>query len=191
MNKKSDPLDIDFPKDDIECWERYPKYRWVYELSRLLDSQNIKWSPYEVGSLPDRELNIELKSIKPLIRQSGLIYIKKPSGNHMFTELYVTKGEIKFLRHIDPDTDKELDSPIGEIELRINAFMTLYFQKFTGVMTIETYGHEILRVRLRPYIDISLETNQEIIKLAKRIYKKIDITINGLADRDIHETLAS
>lgn len=46
--------EIDFPQDDVECWDRYPKHRWVYDLSRLLDTQNIKWSPFETSSLNDR-----------------------------------------------------------------------------------------------------------------------------------------
>lgn len=191
MHRKTDTQDFDIPRDDIECWDRYPKHRWVYELSRLLDAQNIKWSPFEIDSLPDRELNIDMYSRKPLIRQPGYIYMKKSDGRHILTEMYITKGEIKLMRHIDPDTKLELPSLIGEVELRLNAFVTLYFQKFTGVVGIETYANEIYRVQLRPHVDITSETNQEVVKLAKRIYKKSDITAIGLTDRATHETLAS
>jgi hypothetical protein len=191
MHRKTDTIEFDIPKDDIECWERYPKHRWVYELSRLLDAQSIKWSPYEVDSLPNRELNIDMVSRKALVRQPGYIYMKKSEGQHMLTEMYITKGEIKLMRHIDPITKKELPSLIGEVELRLNAFVTLYFQKFTGVVGVETNANEIFRIQLRPYVDINVETNQEVVKLAKRIYKKTDVTVFGLADRAIHETLAS
>ena len=171
--------------------ERYPKHRWVYELSRLLDAQSIKWSPYAVDSLPDRELNIDLHSNQTLVRQPGYIYTKKAEGRHILTEMFITKGEIKLMRHIDPDTRKELASLIGEVELRLNAFATLYFQKFTGVVGVETYSNEIFRLQLRPHVDIINDTNQEVVKLAKRIYKKTDATAIGLTDRAIHETLAS
>jgi len=191
MHRKTDTQELDIPKDDIECWERYPKHRWIYEMSRLFDAQNIKWSPYEVESLPDRELNIDLMSSKTSVRQPGYIYTKKPEGRHIYTELYVTKGEIKLMRHIDPETGKVLGSLIGEVELRLNAFVTLYFQKFTGVITAETYANEIFRIRLRPYFSTSLETDQDVIKLIKRIYKRTDITLSGLTDRVLHETLAS
>ncbi len=189
MHKKIDVQEPDIPKDDIDCWERYPKHRWVYDLSRLLDAQNIKWSPYEVSTLPDRELNIRLETEKDLIRQPGFIYTKKPEGIHTYTELYILRGEIKLIRHIDPDTGKQIESLFGEVELRLNAFVTLYFQKFTGVITAETWANEIFRVRLCPYIGV--ETNQEIKKLIKRIYKKHDLTFHGLADRAFHESLAS
>lgn len=190
MHKKIDTNELDIPKDDIECWERYPKHHWVYDLSRILDAQNIKWSPYEIDGL-ERELNIEMISNKPIVKQPGYIYTKRLDGRHMITETYITKGEIKLMRHVDPDSKKEIIGLIGEIDLRINAFVTLYFQKFTGVITYETYANEIFRIRLRPYIDISLEANQEVIKLVKRIYKKSDLSVIGLVDRSIHETLAS
>jgi hypothetical protein len=190
MHKKNDTHDLDIPKDDIDCWERYSKHHWVYDLSRILDAQNIKWSPYEIEGL-DRELNIDLISNNPVVKQPGYIYIKKLDGRHTITETYITKGEIKLMRHIDPETKKEISGLIGELDLRINAFVTLYFQKFTGVISYETYANEIFRIRLRPYLDISLEANQEVIRLMKRIYKKVDVSINGLTDQSIHETLAS
>ena len=191
MHRRTDTQELNIPKDDIECWERYPKHHWMYDLSRLLDVQNIKWSPFEDPDLPDRELNIEMISSRAIVRQPGYIYIKKQEGPRMYTELYIVNGEIKKMRHINPETFKELDSLNGEIELRLNAFTTLHFQKFTGIITAETYANEIFRIRLRPYTSLDTETNQEITKLAKRIYKKTDIILSGLTDRVLHETLTS
>jgi hypothetical protein len=176
MHRKTDTADFGIPNDDIECWERYPKYRWVYELSRLLDAQSIKWSPYEIDSLPDRELNIDLHSNQTIVHQPGYIYTKRAKGRHILTEMFISKGEIRLMRHIDPNTHKELPSLVGEVELRLNAFATLYFQKFTGVVGVETYSNEIFRLQLRPHVDIIRDTNQEVVKLAKRIYKKVDVT---------------
>lgn len=190
MHRKTDMNEFNIPKDDIECWERYPKHHWVYDLSRLLDAQNIKWSPYLIDGLT-RELNVDLISMQPVVKQPGFIYVKHPEGRHITTEIYIAKGDIKLMRHINVDTGEILESLIGEVELRLSAFMTLHFQKFTGVITAETYGNEIFRVRLRPFRDISLEANQDVIKLVKRIYKKTDITLSGLTDRALHETLAS
>lgn len=191
MHKKTDLNELDIPKDDIECWERYPKHRWVYDLSRLLDAQNIEWSPYEVESMPDREINIKLISDKPNTRQPGFIYLKKPEGRHITTEVYIAKGEIKLMRHIDPTSRLEMETLFGELELRLNSFVTRYFQKFTGVITVETLGNVMARIRLSGESDINRETNQEVVKLIKRIYKKTDITLNGLTDRILQETIAS
>jgi len=191
MQKKTDTSELDIPKDDIDCWERYPKHHWVYDLSRLLDAQHIGWSPYEVSMYPYRELNMKLVSEMTVIRQFGFIYIKPPEGDHLITEVYITKGEVKIIRHIDQNTGKELPNLVGEVELRLSAFVTLHFAKFTGVITCETHGHDIHRIQLRAYSDLSLTTDSEIIKLTKRIYKRTDITLNGLTDRILHESLAS
>src|SRR5271165_2933417 len=101
MHKKTDTNELDIPKDDIDCWERYPKHRWVYDLSRLLDAQNIKWSPYEISTLPDKEKNMRLHTTKDLVFQPGYIWFKRPEGRHTITEMYLIKGEIKLMRHID------------------------------------------------------------------------------------------
>jgi len=42
MDKQS--IDIKIPLNDVDCWYLYPKHNWVYDASRLFDSQNIKWS---------------------------------------------------------------------------------------------------------------------------------------------------
>ena len=191
MHKKIDIQELDIPKDDIECWERYTKLHWVYDLSRLLDAQNIKWSPYSVGELIHAEPNMILYSDKNYQIDSGQIYLKKPNGNHLFTELYIAKGEIKLIRHINPETGEELPTLSGEIQLRLSAFTSLHLHKFTGVFTAETWTNDIFRIRLCPHADINYETNQEVIKLVKRIYKKIDVNINGLTDQVLQETFAS
>jgi hypothetical protein len=191
MQKKLDIHELDIPADDIDCWNRYPKHRWVYELSRLLDSQNIRWSPFQNEIFLDREINISLKTDKNINIHPGFIFLRKPQGNSLITEAYIIKGEIKLLRHIDPSSDKELSQLIGQIELRISAFITLYFQKFTGVISFETLSNDIFGIKLRPYLDITIDKNPEVIKFIKRIYKKIDLNINGLTDRVIHETFAT
>jgi len=191
MQKKTDTSELDIPKDDIDCWERYPKHHWVYDLSRLLDAQHIGWSPYEVSMYPYRTLNMILFTNQTIIRQPGFIYIKPSEGDHLISEVFIAKGEIKLIRHIDPKTGVGLPNLVGEVELRLNAFVTLHFAKFTGVITCETYGHDIRRIQLRAHSDLSLTTDSEIIKLTKRIYKRSDVTLNGLTDRILHETLAS
>jgi len=191
MQKKINISDLDIPQDDIECWEKYPKHHWVYDMSRVLDAQNIKWSPFFVNELPDKELNLHLMSHKTVIRQPGYIYTHEPTGKHTISETYVVKGEIKHLRHIDPDSGKIADVLIGEIELRINAFVSLYFQKFTGIISFECHSNEIFRIRLRSHTDIHSETDVDVLKLIKRIYKRTNVMLSGPVDHDLHETLTT
>jgi len=191
MQKKTDIQEFDIPKDDIECWTRYPKHRWVYERSRIYDSQNIAWSPFPTDEFSHQVTNIRLVSENHVAYNPGTIFTKPKHGLEIITEVFISKGEIKHMRHISPVTGKELPGLIGEIELRLNAFVTLHFLRFTGVISVETYSNEIHSIRLMPYLDLSQEENQNILKIAKRIYKKNEITINGLTDRALHNELAS
>ena len=189
MNKKTFLKDLDVPQDDDDCWAKYPKHRWVYEATRLLDSQNIHWSLFQTETEKYAIKNIDLKSKNTY--HPGYIYIKALEGRQLFTEVFIVRGEIKHIRHIYPSSGEVLKELIGEFELRIDAFVTLHFRMFTGIITSETFSNDIYRIQLRPQSDLGQESNNEIIRLLKRIYKKADITINGLTDRVLHETLAS
>jgi hypothetical protein len=191
MQKKTDIQDLDIPKDDVECWKRYPKHRWVYERSRIYDAQNIAWSPFPTPELNRQVTNIQLVSDTHVSYNPGTVFTKQKHGLEMITEVFIVKGEIKHMRHINVTSGKELPGLIGEVELRLNAFVTLHFVRFTGVISVETHGNEIQHIRLMPHLDLSQEDNQNILKIAKRIYKKNEITINGLTDRALHNELAS
>lgn len=188
MHRKTDISDLDIPATDYECWNRYPKQRWVYEKTRLFDSQNIQWSMLPMADLNTPIQNISISNaVNP-----GTIYIKRPEGLHLFTEVYIAKGEIRLMRHIMPETGEIMSSLNGEIELRTNAFITLYFSKFTGVISIETYNSDIFAVKLKSHSDLSQTNNQEITKLIKKIYRKTEVQqLNGLTDRATQELLAS
>jgi hypothetical protein len=192
MQKKSYIQEFNIPKDDIECWNRYPKHKWVYDLSRVLDAQNIKWSPFRTGILRHKINNMQLMSSDiDITIESAFIFIDKQEGLNVMTEVYISKGEIKLLKHFDKQTQKEIEVFIGNVELRINAFISIHFQKFNGIITIESLGNCIMGISLRPYADISTDINSETYKLTKKIYKKTDVIINGLSDQVIRETIAS
>ena len=191
MHRRTETYELNIPTDDIECWDRYPKHRWVYELSRLLDAQNIKWSPFKTDSLECRVVNLCLATFKKVLYEPGYIYIEQPHGLEIVSEVYITKGDIKLTRHFDKKNQEEIQEYSGNIELRINAFVSMHFQKFTGIISLDSIGNDIMAIRLRPYRESHLNTDTEIIKLIKRIYKKTDIILSGLTDQVIHETLTS
>lgn len=168
------------PIDDIKCWEKYHAHNWVYDLSRLLDAQNIKWSPYKTSALNYPMFNMALfvPDTNEYIsnHEPGYIYITEPVGDIILTEVYIIKGEIKLMRHIDQITKTEIPNLVGEVELRLNAFVTLYFQKFTGVFCAKTYQNNIYGISLKP-LNIPNETNLEVQKLIKKIYKKNEINL--------------
>jgi hypothetical protein len=191
MQKKIDINELDIPQDDIEAWERYPKYHWVYDVSRLLDAQHIKWSPFRTPELDAKIINMKLESKNLVSYEPSVIFVKAPEGTELVSEAYITKGEIKLLRHIDKQTREEIDGIVGEVELRLNAFVTLHLQKFTGVISVNSIGPDMYQMRLRPFSELSIDTNTEVVKLKKRIYKKLDMHVSGPTAQVFRESIAS
>ena len=192
MHKKIEINELDIPRDDVECWERYPKHKWVYDISRLLDSQNIKWSPFKTNDLQNMIANMYLESVDSVAYAPGWIYINNPFGKQILSEVYIIKGEIKHIRYVDNITKTQLADNVGDVELRISAFVTMHFQKFTGVISVETIGNDIYSIRLKPISGLSLTIDANIAKLVKRIYKKNDLVhITGLSDHTLQESYAS
>ena len=74
-------MTIDIPKDDIECIEKYPKYKWVYDTSRVLDAQNVKWSIFKSENMSKMIQNIHLETSEPLEYHSGYIYVDNNYSN--------------------------------------------------------------------------------------------------------------
>jgi hypothetical protein len=171
MNKRLQLEELDIPTDDLDCWTRYPKHRWVYDLSRVLDSQGIFWSPINLPGLI-KLANLVLETDQQLPADQGNIYIEEPSGTHRHTDVYITKGSIKLLKFTDAETGQELTEIDGELEIKINAFISMHFTKYTGVVSLETYRNQIFRVQLRPRSHLSEKSNIDIVKISKKIFKR-------------------
>jgi hypothetical protein len=186
MHRKTDINELYIPHDDVECWNRYPKHRWVYDLSRVLDAQNIRWSPWSTPEFKNLTGNLNLETPLGISYQTADIHFNLPDRHKLKTEVFIIRGDVKHLRHINPTIDNT-----GDAEIRIIAFVSMHFHKFTGVITIETYGSDIFFVALRPLAAHIDETDTEVVKLLKRIYKKSDVSISGPSDQVLHETLAS
>lgn len=192
MNKRVDINDLDIPADDIDCWHRYPKYRWVYDISRLLDSQNIKWTPFNDTELGHKIPAMHFDTTKHVEYEPAYIYINQRHEELVVSEVYIIKGEIRHIRHFNATTMQQMSEDIGNVELRISAFASIHFQKFTGVISTRTFGNDIYSILLRPMSEFGLETNADIAKLIKRIYKKNDLShVSGLTDHTLHESTAS
>lgn len=174
MHKRIDIQDLDIPIDDYECWNKYPKHRWVYERTRLFDAQDIKWSPWQTENLTDFVdiINLCDKTGMPT-RISGRIFTEEMRELQIINEIFIIKGDIKLINQYKDDI--KLENLIGDLELRLNAFIVMHFIKFTGVITATTVGHNIIDVRLHPHKDTL--SNPDTLKLLKKIYKKNELII--------------
>lgn len=188
MNKRNETKDLDIPIDDIDCMSRYPKQKWVYDLTRLLDSQSVPWSLIKTSEFSQVQWIFDLEHQTEAV-QTGEIYLKPSDRQPVYTEVFVIKGEIKKHRHLSESLE-ELDQNITEIDIRITAFVNLHFGKFTGVCVFKSVGNTITQVRLRPCQARYKQSSSDYLRLISRIYKK-PLIITGLTDRDLRESLAS
>ena len=162
---------VDIPLNDEVAYELYPKYNWVYSTSRLLDFQSIKWSPFAMGSLtyPLQEFTVASGDSR-----SGVIYTSELHGEALTTDVAVMKGDIKWAAHHHIEDGKKVlvENLRGDIELRISAMATMHFQKFAGVISVDTIGPTIIAVRLRMSTDVVDQYPEDWIKRVLRIYNR-------------------
>ena len=164
---------VDIPLNDEVAYKLYPKYNWVYSTSRLLDFQHIEWSPFVMGDLTHKLYEFPF-NIGPA-SQTGCIYISEPEGDKLTTDVAIMKGQIKWAKHhiINEDGDKELlDELRGGLELRISALATMHFQKFAGVISVDTIGSVIVAVRLCMTADVVDQYEDDWLKRVLRIYNR-------------------
>lgn len=159
---------IDIPLNDEVAYKLYPKYNWVYSTSRLLDFQNITWTPFGGG-----EFTL-MHSEFPVTGGGGAIYTKPMPGDKLTTDIAIMKGSIKWAKHHNVvDGEKQvLDELRGDIELRISALATMHFRKFAGVISVDTIGNAIVGVRLCMTADVVDQYEEDWLKRVLRIYNR-------------------
>lgn len=171
--------DYDIIISDIDAWNAYPKFHWMYSTTALLDAQNIKWAPFETADL-DQGIpaftvglaKVYIESCSELDPSECSIFIANMSDRYIRTEALIRKGQLKWFAHFDQVTHKFDESVIGEVDLRINAFVTLYFKKFNGIVSFETYGSNIVGVKLRPTVKLIPEYPANVFNNLKRLFPK-------------------
>lgn len=167
----------DIPLTDYAAWNMYPKYRWIYSTSRLLDLQNIVWSPFYSSALcasleeftADNQTGNMLEEWAPNALSDGqtvfgAIFVKPIIGECLTTDAVILKGELKWLAHHTRKADldnnrmqvgkKVLADIRGDIELRISALAKMALPKYTGVVSVDTIGTTIVSARLRMTPDV-------------------------------------
>lgn len=168
----------EIPTDHKSSWDKYPKFRWVYETTRLLDMQGIEWSPYRSESyvnglnMFNYGLPLGLLDWANSVNGSVVAWVPKLKPEVLMTTVAIFKGEAKYFKHVDVG-DVILDNLNGDIELRINAMLSLHFQKFTGVIDVQTFGKDIVAVNL--YVSeaqyrLLNDADPELFKHIVRIY---------------------
>ncbi len=159
---------VDIPLNDEVAYKLYTKYNWVYSTSRLLDFQKVEWTPFGGGEFTHQHPEF------PVI-PTAMVYTKQLAGEKLTTDVAVMKGDIKWAKHhiINEKGEKEvLDELRGGVELRISALTTMHFQKFAGVISVDTVGDVIVAVRLCMTADVVDQYPEDWLKRVLRIYNR-------------------
>lgn len=159
---------VDIPLNDEVAYKLYPKYNWVYSTSRLLDFQKVEWTPFGGGQFTHQHAEFP-------VTPTAVIYTQPLEGEKLTTDVAVMKGDIKWAKHhiINDDGKPEvLDDLRGDVELRISALTTMHFQKFAGVISVDTIGSVIVAVRLCMTVDVIDQYPEDWLKRVLRIYNR-------------------
>lgn len=183
----------DIPLTDQAAWGLYPKHRWVYSTSRLLDLQNIEWSLFysdvfcaSLEELGGQRVFTEQELWPGVLKDGdtmhGTIFIKPLEGDSLTTDVVVLKGELKWLAHHTHAVaerknhvvvgKKVLPDVRGELDLRISALTRMHFQKFTGVISVDTIGNVIVGARLRMTPDVISQYPKDWMKNVVKLYNR-------------------
>lgn len=166
------------PLSDFEAWERYPKYNWIYETSKILSSQNIPWSIYKGDfntmissvSYGNEVIITDTSDIKsPVYFMEGYIFTKKLSGQRTSAYIAVSKGEVKGEVHFDNE-DNIIREPCGDLKLKISAVVAMNFSKYSGLVRFDSIGKDIISGSLAVDISMFSYFPEEWDKKLNRLY---------------------
>lgn len=169
--------EYNFPISDYEAYQKYPKLNWVYNQTRLLTEQHIEWSPFPTEALTTgiRPFTFDTNKCEffndVAKLGNGFIYVAPVHGDSVYTECAIVKGEVKWMSHYDESFTLNADIS-GAVDLRISAFVTLFMNKFSGIISFETIDNEIYGIKLRPTQELISSYPPEASKLLKKLYKK-------------------
>jgi hypothetical protein len=165
------PDNVNVPTDDLDSYEWYPKFRWVYDKLKIAKSQGIA-----CGTPSDRPKNFPIFA-KPNVNlrgmgmhsgaifsqtelaalPSGHMWMELLKGDHISSDLAIVKGKVKWSRHAlgFPWTDGMFTHWVIETTQRIelNQFLTDWISQqladYTGMLNVETIGGKMIEAHLR------------------------------------------
>lgn len=190
------PLDISIPINDLDAWEQYPKYRFVYNKLYLAEFQNLDTAPfpikpkkYPVVSKPIINLygmglnSFKMENSDDFIDNwySNNFWCEYLEGEHISYDIILKKGKIKwyycFQGHYIYKNKKKIHGAFDywvscKKPLNDNIKMLLRkFNKYTGVINIECIGDKMIECHLRMG-DIDHFAERNILKNIILLYCK-------------------
>jgi hypothetical protein len=166
------PADVHIPIDDIDCWEWFPEYRYIYDKLHVARSQNVACGTAD--DVPEHfpvfaKPRVNLKGMglgSRVIRSSAdfaahmtpdMMWMELFSGPHISTDAAVVRGKVEWLRHAEgiPWHDGMFQHWIihtqddGPLTRRLVQWIARELPRYTGMINIETIGGRIIEAQIR------------------------------------------
>jgi hypothetical protein len=155
------------PRTSVEAWTQYPKFNKVQQTSILFDFQHVEWQPFA-----DDKFNVEHDAYN-IEGYTGKIYTKELKGDELTTYVAINKGEIKWIAHAPKGTYAFEEEIRGSLELRIGAFITTVYKKFSGIVSFDSVGDDVVAVNMHINKDFAEAiTDEDLAKNIKRLYSR-------------------
>lgn len=190
---------IDIPINDLNAWEKYPEYRWIYNKIILCEYQDIKCAPMPIE--PDNYPVI----LKPIINLYGMglnirvlknendfynvwysnnFWMEFIEGEHYSYDLFIQNGNIKYTICFRGEKDELLigkfkyweyiNKSIPKIILKL---VSEKFSNYTGILNAEVINDKIIECHLRMG-DIDIFPTLDILKGVIALYQNQEYNWN-------------
>lgn len=191
------PKNIVIPVDDVEAYQLYPEFNWVYDKTNICETQNIICAPTPVNA-EDYPV-----FVKPIINLWGMgagahpvySYVEmketfKPgnfwmpyyTGQQYSTDCVIIDGELIWVCHAEGFPFFNLPGTFDYWEIKPNDILDVciliidwvraHLSDYTGMLNIETIGDKIIEVHLRfspQFIDLYPD---DFLKAVVKLYDK-------------------
>lgn len=165
------PSDVNIPTDDIDSYEWYPQFRWVYDKLTIARSQGIAcgkrddcpkvWPVFAKPNINLRGMGLGSCAIHTQAELAAVpedhMWMELLSGQHISSDVAVVTGNVKWLRHAlgfpwikGMFTHWVIDNT-QHVELNhfLSAWIAANLSGYTGMLNVETIGGKIIEVHLR------------------------------------------
>jgi hypothetical protein len=166
------PGDVVIPTDDPECYELYPRHRWIYNKLSIAESQGLECAPngiapkhFPVFSKPIYNLKGMGSGTRVLASpqeyerelRPGHFWMPLLTGEHVSSDVAVVDGKCAWWRHTvgQPLPDGMFDywtvlaEARPELETSVGAWLQRNLVGYTGIANVETIGGTIIECHLR------------------------------------------
>ena len=191
------PKNIIIPVSDVNAYQLYPEFNWIYDKTKICKTQNILYAPTPIESA---EYPVFVKPITNLwgmgagahpihsyiemkeTFQPGCFWMPYYKGPHNSSDCVIINGELIWVCHAEGFPFTNLPGTFDYWEIKPNDILDiciliidwvrLYLPTYTGMLNIETIGDKIIEVHLRlspQFIDLY---PADFLKAVVKLYDK-------------------